>query len=117
MVIGFQLVVHGGIIQAVRTQFQQASVFAFAVGGYLLIPTALSVLSVEGNSLWMLYTFPQSIGEILRRKTKLWAGMAMFYTVVILIVCARMNEALHPGDAVFAVMALAGVFIYAFITA
>ena len=115
MIIGFQLVIHGGIVQAVRTEFQQAAVLAFAVGGYVLIATALSVLSVEGNSLWMLYTFPQSIPQILLRKTRLWIAIALIYTLVVLIVCASVNHNLQPGDAIFAVMALAGVVIYAFI--
>ena len=115
MVIGFQLVLHGGMIDAVRTQFQQAAVLAFAVGAYVLIATAMSALSVEGNSLWMLYTFPRDIAAILRRKTRLWAAVALVYTMIVLALCAWTNPHLKAGDAVFALLACAGVLVYAFI--
>ncbi len=115
MVVGFQMVLDGGMIDAVRTQFQQAAVLAFAVGAYVLIATAMSVLSVEGNSLWMLYTFPRDIAAILRHKTRLWAAVALAYTTIVLVICAWTNPHLKPGDAVFALLACAGVLVYAFI--
>ena len=117
MIIALQLVVNTGILEAVRSHFQQAAVLAFAVGAYVLIATALSVLSVEGNSVWMLYTFPQDIDHILRQKTKLWAAIALVYTIAILVACAVVNNTLQPSDAVFGVLAVAGVVIYAFIGA
>lgn len=52
LVVGLQIVMNAGIIDAVRTKFQHASVMAFSIGGYVLIATALSVLSVEGNALY-----------------------------------------------------------------
>jgi membrane protease YdiL (CAAX protease family) len=117
LVIGFQLVVNSAMLDAVTHSFQHGAVLAFSVGGYVLVATALSVLSVEGHALWMLYTVPRSIERIMLEKTRLWACFALVYCAAVLGACAWANPALHAGDAVFALLALVGVGIYAFIAA
>ena len=104
-----------GSLAAIGGNFQHAATFAYGLGAYVLIATALSVLSVEGNALWMLYALPVPIYRIMLRKTLLWAGCALFYTVTTLAVCAHLNRALKLVDLVYAALACAGVVIYAFI--
>jgi len=117
LVLGFQLLLNAGILNAVRTNFQHAAVLSFFIGGYVLIATALAALSVEGNSVWLLFTLPRSLPSILLQKTLLWAGVALAYTIGVLAICARLNPHLTGGDAAFAVLAVVGVAIYAFIAA
>jgi membrane protease YdiL (CAAX protease family) len=117
LVLGFQLVLNAGILNAVQTNFQHAAVLAFFIGGYVLIATALAALSVEGNSVWLLFTLPRSLPAILLQKTCLWAGVALLYTIGVLAICARLNPHLTAWDAGFAVLAIVGVAIYAFIAA
>lgn len=117
LIIGFQLVVNAGIVDAVRANFQHAAVLAYSVSGYVLIATALSALAVEGNSLWMLYTVPRSLPSVLLEKTRLWAALALVYVVAVLALCAWFNPALRAVDAVFAIVAMAGAVVYAFIAA
>jgi len=117
LLVGIQLVLNVGILEAVRTSFQHGAVLAFSIGAYVLVATALSVLAVEGNALWMLYTMPRSIPAVLFEKTVLWAGFALAYTTAVLAACAWYNPHLAPADAGFAIVALLGVGIYAFIAA
>jgi ABC-2 type transport system permease protein len=117
MIVAFQLVLNAGILDAVRTNFQHAAVLAFSIGGYVLVATALTVLSVEGNSVWLLYTLPRSIHAILLEKTALWGGVALLYCVAVLGVCAAVNPDLHASDAMLALLAMIGVGTYAFIAA
>jgi len=114
LMVGFQVYINGSA-QLFSSNFQHAATFAFGLGAYVLVTTALSVLSVEGNSVWMLFALPVPIHRIMLRKTFLWAGCALVYTVVTLAVCAHLNNALKPVDLVYAAMACAGVIIYAFI--
>ncbi len=117
VLVGFQLMFNGGLAKAIGSNFQHAAAFAYGLGTYALTSTALGVLAVEGNALWMLYAFPVPLHRIILKKTVLWAGCALAYTVIALAVCAFMAKRLEPVDAVYAGMACAGVVIYAFIAA
>jgi membrane protease YdiL (CAAX protease family) len=117
LVLGFQLLLNAGILNAVQTNFQHAAVLSFFIGGYVLIATALAALSVEGNSVWLLFTLPRSLPSMLLQKTVLWAGVALIYTTGVLLICARLNPHLTGRDAGFAALAMLGVVIYAFIAA
>ncbi|MDD5350684.1 MAG: type II CAAX endopeptidase family protein, partial [Chthoniobacteraceae bacterium] len=114
LVVVFQVVVNGSA-RSFGSNFQNAAAFAYGLGAYVLIATALSVLSVEGSALWMLYTLPVPLYRIIARKTLLWAGCALLYAVAVLGIFALRNPALRPADLVYAAMACAGVVIYAFI--
>ena len=116
LVVGFQLL-NGGLAHSITSSFQAASTFAYGLGAYVLISTALSVLAVEGNSLWMLYSLPVPLHRVMLRKTLLWACCALAYTVIALVACAARIRSFHLLDLVHAAMACAGVFIYAFIAA
>lgn len=115
LVVGFQVFMNGSAPSFFFSNFQHAATFAYGLGAYVLVASALSVLSVEGTSLWMLYTLPAPLDRLMLRKTCLWAACALFYTGVTLALCAACNPALNRGDLVYAAMACAGVVIYAFI--
>ena len=116
LVVGFQLL-NGGLANSITSNFQAAATFAYGLGAYVLISTALSILVVEGNSLWMLYALPVPLYRVMLRKTVLWACCALLYTVAALALCASRIHSWHPIDIVYGTMACAGVFIYAFIAA
>ncbi len=117
VLVGFQLMINGGLVDAIGSNFQHAAAFAYGLGSYALTATALGVIAVEGNALWMLYAFPVSLHRIILKKTVLWAGCALAYTVIALVVCAFTAKRLEAVDIVYAGMACAGVVIYAFIAA
>ena len=57
---------------------------AFGVGSYMLMLSAFQTLNNEGQSLWMLYTFPRSIESVLKEKAEFWGVLALLYPVLIL---------------------------------
>ena len=85
---------------------------AFGIGSYMLMLSAFQTLNNEGQSLWMLYTFPQSIESVLREKAEFWGTLALLYPLLILAA----GLWLAPGSAgatlsMFAVV-LAGIPIF-----
>ena len=114
LMIGFQIF-NGGMLWLINKSFQNAAAFAYGLGAYVLVTTALSILAVEGNSLWMLFALPVPLHRIMLRKTLLWAGCALVYTLIALGICAYGAHALRWSDLGCAGMACVGVAISAFI--
>lgn len=85
---------------------------AFGIGSYMLMLSAFQTLNNEGQSLWMLYTFPRSIEQVLKEKAEFWGVLALLYPLLILAFALL----LAPGAAattlgLFAVV-LAGIPIF-----
>ena len=53
---------------------------------YMLMLSAFQTLNNEGESLWMLYTFPRSIESVLREKAHFWSMLALVYPVLTLVI-------------------------------
>ncbi|MFQ5655139.1 MAG: hypothetical protein ACE5GW_10475, partial [Planctomycetota bacterium] len=117
LIIGFQVLINPQLVGAVSGNFRHGATLAFGIGAYVLMFGGCSVLTVEGSSLWLLYTFPRPLGTILRQKALLWSIAGGFYVTVILSVVAVNAERLDGTTLAAASMALAGVVIYAFIAA
>jgi hypothetical protein len=115
LIMGFQVAVHPGLLEAGARDLRHGAALAFGIGAYVLMFGGFSVITAERQCLWLLFTFPQPLVEVLRRKTRLWAVVALAYTAgVLAVILARTSD----GGAVVvenAVLALAGVVIYAFI--
>jgi len=116
-VLGFQLVVNPEIFVAAGTNFRHGATLAFAIGTYVLMFGAFTILSVEGNSLWLLYTFPHRIESLLLRKVRLWGTVSLAYTTIILGALMARGASLTLDHAMAGAMALAGVWIYSFLAA
>lgn len=88
---------------------------AFGLAAYSLSMSAFQTLNSEGHSLWLLYTFPRSIEDVLRDKAKLWGVLTLAYPLVLFSIGAAIAPAL--GWEFFGAMltALLGIPIYAFI--
>jgi ABC-2 type transport system permease protein len=85
---------------------------AFGIGAYMLMLSAFQTLNNEGQSLWMLYTFPRSIERVLKEKAQFWGALALMYPLLFL----GASLALAPARAaatlgMFAVV-LAGIPIF-----
>jgi hypothetical protein len=117
LAIGLQVLINPAIFRAVSGDFRHAATMAFVIGAYVLMSSGFSVLAVEGKALWLLYTFPQSIDRIMRRKALLWAVVSSVYAVAVLGIAWGRAAAVGPEALADAALAVAGVFIYAFIAA
>jgi len=88
---------------------------AFGIGSYMLMLSAFQTLNNEGQSLWILYTLPRSIEEVLKEKAEFWAVLALLYPLLML--GAGLAFAPHAASAfltLFAVV-LAGIPIFSVI--
>jgi membrane protease YdiL (CAAX protease family) len=56
---------------------------AFAVTAYSLMFSAFQTLNSEGHALWILFSCPHALSDVLRDKAKLWASLALIYPLAV----------------------------------
>jgi membrane protease YdiL (CAAX protease family) len=86
----------------------------FFMAAYALMFSAFQTLNTEGNALWILYSVPHPIEDILRQKALLWAVVCLVYPLAI-FAFALITTASPLEVAGLAVVVLAGVPIFAVI--
>ena len=115
LMVVFQLLVDPMILEGAEGDCRHAAALAFGIGAYVLATSGVRVLASEGQALWLLYALPHTLDKVLRRKALLWAFIAAAYTLTILGATILSQPWTDPAVSVDVAMALAGVFIYAFI--
>ena len=88
---------------------------AFGLAAYSLSMSAFQTLNTEGHALWLLYTFPCSIEDVLKDKAKLWGVLTLAYPLVLFAIGASLTPALDWKFLGAMLTALLGIPIYAFI--
>ncbi|HAK97629.1 MAG TPA: hypothetical protein DCM87_22215 [Planctomycetes bacterium] len=117
IVIAFQLVINPQLLRAVGSDFRHLSAFAFGVGAYALMASAFMVLAVEGKTLWLLYTFPRRLEDIMRRKALLWGTLACACPVAVFALAFARGAAWEWVMALYMLLAIGGVFVCALVAA
>lgn len=115
LIIGFNVIINPAMLKSVLSNFQHAATLAFSLGAYVLLFSGFGVLTAEGPALWLLYTFPQGLDSMLRRKAALWSVFGLLYAGAVLAVAALLNPFWQASFLVTAGTALIGVIIYAYI--
>jgi membrane protease YdiL (CAAX protease family) len=115
--LGGQFAINGGIDSLTRIWSSPAfaASTAFGVASYMLMLSAFQTINTEGAALWLLYSFPRSIGGILKEKAQLWAVLALVYPLLILLPGWFYADDAGLNYLGHAVLALIGVPIYAVI--
>lgn len=85
---------------------------ASGIASYMLMLSAFQTLHNEGQSLWMLYTFPRPIESILREKAQFWAVLALIYPIVLLAAGLWFSPATAAKTLELFVVVLIGVPIF-----
>jgi ABC-2 type transport system permease protein len=88
---------------------------AFGLAAYSLSMSAFQTLNTEGHALWLLYTFPRSLEDVLKDKAKLWGVMTLAYPVLLFSAGAVLMPQLDWKFFGAMLTALLGIPIYAFI--
>lgn len=88
---------------------------AFGLAAYSLSMSAFQTLNTEGHALWLLYTFPRSIEEVLKDKAKLWGVITLAYPAVMFTIGAIVAPVLDWKFLGAMLTAFLGIPIYAFI--
>jgi membrane protease YdiL (CAAX protease family) len=117
LIIGFQLVINRALLDASSRDLRHGSTFAFGIGAYVLMFTGFSVLSSEGQGLWLLYTFPRRLSAMLREKTLLWAVISLVYVAGVLAILLARGAVVDAASLPAVFMAVLGVLIYAYVAA
>ncbi len=86
LIVGGQLLVGGTFSGAADTGigFGALAATAFGIGAYMLMLSAFQTLNTEGDALWLLYTFPASLAQVLKEKAQLWALLALIYPLTLI---------------------------------
>jgi membrane protease YdiL (CAAX protease family) len=94
---------------------QHVAAAAFGIAAYALMFSALQTLNAEGQALWILYSVPRPIEQILREKALLWGTVCLTYAVAVW----GLGLAFGPPPSLFSVelmvLVLIGVPIFAII--
>lgn len=117
LVFLFQSVLYPNLLDGITGDFRHAATLAYGLGAYILMSSAFHVLTVEGNSLWLLYTFPRELHRILIEKTVVWAAMALTYTGIALAITASLSKGLDATALSLGLTAVIGVVLAAFTAA
>ncbi len=115
LVVCFQILVNRGWQEAATTNLDHAAMTAFGIGAYVLMYGGFFVLLGEGNALWLLYTIPRRLESLLLQKAMLWAGIGALYVLAVLACIVGLGREFKGSGVGSAVMAFAGIVIYAFI--
>jgi len=81
IIFGSQLLLNGQVKNMHQFISDPAllSSVAFGLGAYVLMLSAFQTINTEGHALWLLYTYPKSIGGMLAEKAQLWSVLALVY--------------------------------------
>lgn len=88
---------------------------AFGIGSYMLMLSAFQTLNNEGQSLWILFTVPHSVEDVLREKAEFWAVLALLYPLLMLAAGLAFAPATAPALLNLFVVVLAGIPIFSVI--
>ena len=114
IVVGSQLVFSGSANALAEMAASPGflAAMAFGIGSYMLMLSAFQTLNNEGQSLWMLYTFPRSLESVLREKAEFWAVLALLYPLLILAVSLWFAPEQAAATLVQFAVVLAGIPIF-----
>jgi membrane protease YdiL (CAAX protease family) len=117
IIIGAQLVFNGTIDKAsdLGADPRLLAALAFGIGAYVLMLSAFQTLNREGQSLWMLYTFPRTLESILKEKAQLWAVLACAYPLAVYAAGLALAAKLDAHLISLIILTLAGIAIFAVI--
>ena len=116
LIVGGQLLLGtSGVASSMWSNPNVLASVAFGLAAYSLSMSAFQTLNSEGHALWLLYTFPCSIEEVLKDKAKLWGVLTLFYPLVLFAIGAFVAPSISWTFLGAMLTALLGIPIYAFI--
>ena len=114
IVVGSQLIFSGSsnALSEMAASPTFLAAMAFGIGSYMLMLSAFQTLNNEGQTLWMLYTFPRSLDSVLQEKAQFWAVLALVYPLLILSVGLWFSPDLASATLSRFAVVLAGIPIF-----
>jgi ABC-2 type transport system permease protein len=88
---------------------------AFFLAAFTLMQPSFRILASEGAALWVLYTLPHSLAEVVLQKARLWGAVALVYPVVIFAIAVTTGPPIPAAFVLSAAVVLLGVPIFSLI--
>ncbi|MCK6599065.1 MAG: hypothetical protein L6Q37_11930 [Bdellovibrionaceae bacterium] len=107
----------GDFKEALQGSFSRLAATAFGAAAYSLIFSVFQVLNTEGKSLWILYTFPNQLENLLREKVYLWLFVALLYPIVLFSIGIYATGIPNLESLLLIVIVLLGIPIYGTVAA
>ena len=121
LIVGFQLFLTMGGRTAgpslAGMGFDHLAALGFGIASYTLMFSAFQTLNAEGKALWLLFTFPRRLEDVLAEKARLWGLLALAYPVGLFTAAAVARGGIYLDDVPVMVITLCGVPIYGVIAA
>ncbi|MCB9876247.1 MAG: CPBP family intramembrane metalloprotease [Planctomycetes bacterium] len=89
-VIGLNLFVNRGFERAAG---RGVVLIAYGAGAFAVTRSCFQVLGSEGRALWMLWSLPVPLGEVVRRKLRIWSGVGLCFSAAALAAFALRDDA------------------------
>ena len=116
LIVGGQLVLGtSGVATSMWKDPNVLASVAFGLAAYSLSMSAFQTLNTEGHALWLLYTFPRPIEDVLKDKAKLWGVITLAYPAILFAIGAVVVPTLDWKFLGAVLTAFLGIPIYAFI--
>jgi membrane protease YdiL (CAAX protease family) len=116
LIVGGQLLLgSSGVATSMWKDPNVLASVAFGLAAFSLSMSAFQTLNTEGHALWLLYTFPRSIEDVLKDKAKLWGAVTLAYPIVMFSIGAVLAPTLDWKFFGAMLTAFLGIPIYAFI--
>jgi ABC-2 type transport system permease protein len=117
LIVGMQIFVFAkaNIFVGAMEHPETLAAASFGLAAYTLMTSAFQTLNAEGQALWILYTVPQSLEDVLWEKAKLWASVATIYALLVFVVAAALAREISLPFIGSAAIVLLGVPIFAVI--
>jgi membrane protease YdiL (CAAX protease family) len=105
----------GDLYASVLGTPQGLATVAFSMAAYALMFSAFQTLNTEGNALWILYSVPHPIEQVLRQKAVLWGIVCLLYPLAVFGFALASGRGAYEEMLGLAPIVLAGVPIFAVI--
>jgi ABC-2 type transport system permease protein len=117
VIVGSQMLMNGSLRSLSTTGVSAVTLglIAFGFSAYMLMLSAFQTINNEGQSLWLLYTFPTTLEQVLKDKAKLWAALALVYPLILFVVGLGVASHLDWHMVGIVALVLAGVPLYSVI--
>jgi len=117
IILGMQMIMNPRLWRVLATHPRHAGAMAFGLSAIVLATGACTTFAVEVPALWMYFTFPLAIDEVLVRKAAFWGVVASVIAVVTFGVLTSADATAVLNGIPTLVLVLVGVVLYAFIGA
>jgi len=97
--------------------FSPLAATAFGSAAYSLIFSTFQILNSEGKSLWMLYTFPNRLENLLREKAFIWIAVALLYPIVLFGTGIYVTGVPNFESLILIAIVIMGILIYGTVAA